>query len=91
MIYVTNFPGFTHGAAWSIYASVNYVIIDSDESLAAPQRQTIVRSNAELFIIGHSRINFCEILIEIQPTSFKRIYLEMPSAKGGYFVSTSMC
>ena len=51
-------------------------IIGSDNGLSPGRRQTIIRTNAELLLIGSVGINFSEILIEIH---FEYVVCEMVS------------
>ena len=41
------------------------------------RRQAIIRTNAELLLIGHCGTNFSELLIETQTFSFKKMSLKM--------------
>ena len=64
-----------------IYASVNRGSIGSDKGLSPGRRQAIIWTNAEILPIGPLRINFSEILIEINQFSFKKMHLKVSSAK----------
>ena len=59
----------------------NLTIIGSDNGLSPGRRQSIIRTNAWILLIGPLGTHFSEILIGIQTFSFKRIYLKMSSAK----------
>ena len=56
-------------------------IIGSDNGLSPGRRQAIIWTNAGILLIGHLGTNFSEILIEIHTFSFKKIDLNMSSAK----------
>ena len=56
-------------------------IIGSGNSLLPGQCQAIIRTNAEILLIGPLGTNFGEILIGIQTFSFKKMQLKMSSAK----------
>ena len=72
-------------AEWRIYASLNWVIIGSDNGLAPVQRHAIIWTNAVILLIGPSGTNFSEILIGIQTFSFKKLHLKTSSAKWHLF------
>ena len=59
----------------------NLNIIGSDNGLSPGRRQAIIRTNAGLLLIGPLGTNFSEILIGIQAFSFKKMHVEMSSAK----------
>ena len=65
--------------------------IDSDNGLLPGQRQAIIWTNAGILLIGTLGANFNAILIKIRIFSFKKMHLEMSSAKWVPFVSASMC
>ena len=50
-------------------------IIGSDNGLSPGWRQTVIRSNSGILLIGHLGTNFSEILIEIHTFSFKKMHL----------------
>ena len=56
-------------------------IIDSDNGFSPGRCQVIVWTNAWMVLIGTLGINFGQILIEIDTSSFEKIHLKMPSAK----------
>ena len=56
-------------------------IIGSDNGLSPGRRQAIIWANVGILLIGPSRTNFSEILIENQTFSFKKMHLKMSSAK----------
>ena len=60
-------------------------IIGSDNGLSSGRRQAIVWTNAGILLIGTLRINFSEIVIEINAFSFKKMHLKMSSAKWRLF------
>ena len=57
------------------------IIIGSDNGLSPGRHQTNFWTNAGILLIRPVGTNFCEILIGIQTFSFKKIHLEMSSAK----------
>ena len=59
----------------------NLTIIGSDNGLSPGRRQSIIRTNAWILLIGPLGTHFSEMLIGIQTFSFKRIYLKMSFAK----------
>ena len=60
-------------------------IIGSDDGLSPGRRQAIIWTNDGLLLIGPLGTNFSEILIEILTFSFKKMRLEVLSAKRGPF------
>ena len=56
-------------------------IIGSDNGLSPDRRQAIIWTNAGLLLIGPLGTNFSEILIEILKFSFKKMPLNVSSAK----------
>ena len=56
-------------------------IIGSDNGLSPGRRQAIIWTNAGILLIGPLRTNFNETSIEIHTFSFKKIYLQLSSAK----------
>ena len=56
-------------------------IIGSDNGLSPGRRQAIIWNNAGLLLIEPLGTNFSEILIEIHAFSFKKMHLNMSSAK----------
>ena len=65
-------------------------IIRSDNGLSPGRRRAIIWTNAGILLIRPLGTNFSEVLIGIQPFSFKKMYLKM-YAKWRPFVSASMC
>ena len=59
----------------------NLTIIGPDNGLSPGRRQDIIWTNAGILLIGHWGTNFSEILIGIHTFSFKKIHLQMSSAK----------
>ena len=57
------------------------VIIGSDNGLSTGRRQAIIWTNGGILLITPLRTNVSEILIGIHTFSFKKIYLQMSSAK----------
>ena len=72
-------------AEWRIYASLNWVIIGSDNGLSPVRRQAIIWTNAPILLIGTLGTNFSEILGEIHSFSFSKMHLKMSSAKWRLF------
>ena len=56
-------------------------ITGSDNGLSPHRRQAIIWTNAGIFLIGPLGTNFSEILIEILTFSFKKMRLQVSSAK----------
>ena len=56
-------------------------IIGSDNGLSPGRRQAIIWTNAGILLIGPLGTNFNEILIGIQTFSFKKMHLNVSSAK----------
>ena len=59
----------------------NLTIIVSDNGLSPARRQAIIGNNAGLLLIELLGTNFSEISIEIPTFSFKKMHLNMSSAK----------
>ena len=78
-------------AAWHIYASVNYFIIDSVNGLSSDRLQAIIWTNAGILLIAPLKTNLSEILIEIYIFSIKKKTFECRLENVGYYVSASMC
>ena len=74
-IYLTHWGRATHICVSKL------TIIGSDNGLSPDQRQAIIWTNAGLLLIGPLGTNFSEILIEILTFSFKKMRLEVSSAK----------
>ena len=68
-------------AEWRIYASLNWVIIGSDNGLSPVRRQAITWTNVGILLIGPLGTNFSEILIETHTFSFKKTHLKLSSGK----------
>ena len=64
-----------------IYASVNWVSIGSDNGLSVERRQAIIWTSADILSFRHQGTYFDEIVFEIQTFSFKKMRLNMSSAK----------
>ena len=56
-------------------------IIGSDNGLSPGRRQTIIWTNVRILLIGPLGANFSEILIAFQTFSFKKVHLNVSSAK----------
>ena len=55
------------------------------------RRQAIIWTNAAMLLIGPLETNLSEILIEIHTFSFKKMHLNMSSAKWGSFYLDLIC
>ena len=77
-------------AEWRIYASLNWIIIASNNDLLPVRRQAIIWNNAGILLIGPLGTNFSEILIGIQIFSFKKYIWKRRLQNGVYLVSASM-
>ena len=78
-----SYVGFINsfGTGWHIYASVDSVIIESDNGLS-PLRPKLFSDLMLQFLLNRSlEKNFDENKIEIHAFSFKKMHLKMPSAK----------
>ena len=65
--------------------SVTEAIIGSDNGLSPGRHRVIIWTNAGISLIGPLGIRFSEILIEIHKFSFKKMHLNMLSAKWRLF------
>ena len=73
-------PTFHWG--WVTHECVdNLIIMGSDNGLLPGQCQALIWTNAGILIIGPLGTNFCEILIKIHTSPFKKMYLKMWSAE----------
>ena len=63
------------------HVCVGEVTISSDNGLLPVRHQAIIYTNAGILLIGPLGINCCEICIEINISSFKKMHLKMSSAK----------
>ena len=72
------------------YASVDYVIIVSDDGLSPGRCQDIIWAKAGILLIGTMGTNFNEILVEIYIFSLKNSFLKCHQEVGGDFVSVSV-
>ena len=68
-------------AEWHTYAPVKYSIIVLYHGLSPVRCQAIICNNAGILSIGPQGTNFGEILVEIPTFSFKKMQLEMSSAR----------
>ena len=68
-------------AEWRMYASLNWIIIGSDNGLSPVRRQAIIWTNGGILLIGPLGTNFSVILIGIQTFSFKKLHWKTSSAK----------
>ena len=64
-----------------MYAAMNLVSIGSDNGLSPGRRQAIISTNADILSIRPQGTYFNEILFDIQIFSFKKMRLNMSSAK----------
>ena len=76
---------FVQIIACCLYASLNWVVIGSDNGLLPVRPQAIIWTNAGILLIGPLGTNFSEILIGIQTFSIKKLYLKTSSAKWHLF------
>ena len=60
---------------------IKLTIIGSDNGLSPGRHQAIIWTNAGVLLIGPLGTKFSEILIGIQPFSFRKMHLKMTSAK----------
>ena len=72
---------YAFNSEWRIYASLNWIIIGSDNGLSPVRRRAIIWTNAGILLIGTLERNFTEILIGIQTFSFKKLHLKTSSGK----------
>ena len=84
-----NWETLTHWGRVTHICVSTLTTIGSHNGLSPGRRQAIIWTNAGILFIGPSETNFSEIVIGV--FSFKKMYLKMSSAKGGHFVSASMC
>ena len=75
------FPTYVHLPQCRIYASVNWVSIGSNNGVWPGRRQAIIWTSAAILSIRPQGTYFNEILFEIQMFSFKKMRLNMSSAK----------
>ena len=61
-------------------------IIGSDNGFPPSWHQHIIRTNAEILLIGPLGTYFSAIVIEIYTFSCKKMHLKMSSGNGGHFV-----
>ena len=73
--------GLTHWGRVTHICVSKLTIIGSDNGLSPGRRQAIIYTNAGILLIRTSGTNFGEILSEIHTFSFKKIHLQMSSAK----------
>ena len=73
--------GLTHWGRATHICVGKLTIIGSDNGLSPGRRQAIIGTNAGIFLIGSMGINFSEIFIEIHTFSFRKMHLNMSSAK----------
>ena len=77
-------------AEWRIYVT-NLAIIGSENGLSPGWHQAIIRTNAGILLIAPLGANFSETLIGIQTFSWKKIHLNMSSAKMAAILSRPQC
>ena len=73
--------GLTHWGRVTQICVSKLTIIGSDNGLSPGRRQAIIWNNAGLLLIEPLGTNFSEISIVIQTFSFKKMHLNMSSAK----------
>ena len=71
----------THWGRVTHICVVKLTIIGSDNGLSPGRRQAIIWTNTEILLFGPLGTNFIEILNGIQTFSFKKMHLQMSSAK----------
>ena len=71
----------THWGRVTHICVIEPTIIGSDNGLSPGRRQAIIWTNDGILLTGPWGTNFSEILISIQTFSFKKMHLEMLSAK----------
>ena len=71
----------THWGPVMLICVGNLAIIGSDNGLSPARRQAIIWTKAVILLIGPLGMNFSEILIGIQTSSFTIMHLKMSSAK----------
>ena len=85
MTYVFTWLGMHHSLThWGRVTHIcvsELTIIGSDNGLSPGRRQAIIWTNAVILSIGPLGTNFSEISIAIQTFSFKKMHLNMSSAK----------
>ena len=74
-------PGLSHWGRVTHICVVKLTIIGSDNGLSPGRRQAIIRTNAEILLIGPLGTKFSEIVIEIYTFSFKKTHLKISSGK----------
>ena len=73
--------GLTHWGRVTHICVSKQTIIGSDNGLSPSRRQAIIWTNAGILLIGTLGTNFSEIFIEIRIFSFKKMGLNVSSAK----------
>ena len=73
----------TYRSEWSIYASVIYTSIGSDNGLSPGRHQAVIWTNAGILLIG--QLSFSEIWIEIHTSLLKKIHLKISSGNWRQF------
>ena len=68
-----------------MYASLKWVVIGLDNGLSPVRHQNVIWTNAGILLTGPWGTNFSELLIGIQTLSFKKLHLNMSSAKWRLF------
>ena len=79
------------GAEWRIYASVNHTIIGSNNGLSPVRWQSVIWTNYGLLLIRPQRKIFNNILFEMKKLSFKKMHMQMSSAKMVAILSRPQC
>ena len=74
-------PVLTHWGRVTHICVSKQTIIGSDNGLSPGRRQAIIWTNAGILLIGSLGTNFSEVLIEIRILSFKKMGLNVSSAK----------
>ena len=79
--YMEQAQGLTHWGQVTHICVSELTIIGSDNGLSPGRRQAIIWTNAGIMLIRTLGTNFSEILSEIRAFLFKKMYLNMSSAK----------
>ena len=82
---MTRIHQLTHWGRVTHICVSKLIIIGSDNGLSPGRRQAIIWTNAGILLIGPLGTNFSEISIEIHTFPFKKMHLNMSSAKWRLF------
>ena len=87
LLKIQKFRCYLHISSLSHWGQVTHIcvgnltIIGPNNGLSPGRCQAIIWTNAVILLIGPWGTNFSEILIGVQPFSFKKMHLKMLSAK----------